>query len=134
MHEISTEFEPVDTNNFLHTNFKISGSGEDIYLYSPGQVLLSQLFVNCGDLDNSNGSFPDASSDIFLFQKGTPSATNNQSNTYSGYLLAPVFSVPSGFYDEPFSVTMTNPNTEPSSIHYTIDGSEPSIFIAALYR
>lgn len=130
--EVSTEFESVDTNNFLHTNFKISGSGEDIFLYSPGQVLLSQLFVNCGDLDNSRGSHPDASSDIYLFQNGTPSATNNQSDTYSGYLLAPLFSVPSGFYNEPVSVSITNPNTISSSIHYTIDGSEP-YYLSPLY-
>jgi hypothetical protein len=125
--EVSSEFEPVDTNNFLHTNFKIPKSGETIYLYSPGQVLLSELFVNCNDLDNSRGSFPDASSDLFLFQKGTPSTTNNSSETYSSYLLAPVFSVPSGFYEDPVSVSMTNQNAEPSTIHYTLDGSEPSI-------
>jgi hypothetical protein len=125
--EVSTEFVPVDTNNFLHTNFKISGSGETIYLYSPGQVLLSELHVECNDLDNSSGRFPDASPDIFLFQKGTPSSTNNQSSAYSGYLLAPVFSVPSGFYSDPVYVSITNPNTGSSSIHYTIDGSEPSI-------
>ena len=49
------------------------------------------------------------------------------SATYSAYLLAPVFSIPSGFYEDPISVSMTNPNTVPSSIHYTIDGSEPNI-------
>jgi hypothetical protein len=125
--ELPPEFEPVDTNNFLHTNFKISGSGETIYLYSPDGDRLSQLFVNCSDLDNSCGSFPNGSPDIFLFGEATPSATNNNSNTYSGYLLAPSFSVPSGFYDGAISVSITNPNTGESSIHYTIDGSEPSI-------
>ncbi len=130
--EVPSIYETVDTNNFLHTNFKITGTGETIYLYSPAQELLSELFVDCKDLDISRGSFPDASSDIFLFQRGTPSATNNLSNTYSGYLLAPVFSVPSGFYEEPISVTINNPNIEPSSINYTIDGSEPNI-LSPLY-
>jgi hypothetical protein len=125
--EVPSAFEPVDTNNFLHTNFKISSSGENIYLYSPSQVLVSHLSVNCNDLDNSRGSHPDASSNLFLFQKATPSATNNLSDTYSGYLLAPAFSIPSGFYDNPVSVSIYNPNLEPSSIHYTVDGTEPSI-------
>ena len=125
--ELSPEFEPVDTNNFLHTNFKISKSGETIYLFSPEQALVSELFVNSNDLDNSTGYSPDASGNIYLFQRGTPSATNNLSNTFSGYLLAPVFSVPSGFYEDPVSVSMTNPNTAPCSIRYTIDGSEPNI-------
>jgi len=131
--EVTQEFVPVDTNNFLHTNFKIAKSGETIYLYSPEQVLLSELFVSCGDLDNSTGRHPDASADIFLFSLGTPSATNNQSATYTGYLLPPSFSMPSGFYEDPFTVTMTNPNTGSSSIHYTIDGSEPSI-LSPLYN
>jgi hypothetical protein len=125
--ELPLEFEPVDTNNFLHTNFKISSDGESIYLCSPGQTVLSELFVNCGDLDNSRGSHPDASPDVYLFQKGTPSASNNPSNTYAEYLLPPSLSIPSGFYEEDVYLSIENPNTVPSSIHYTTDGSEPSI-------
>lgn len=130
--DVAPMFEPVDTNNFLHTNFKIAGDGETVYLFSPEQVLLSELFVNSNDLDNSRGRFPDASSGFFLFQRGTPSFTNNLSATYTGYLLAPSFSEPSGFYDAPLSVTITNPNTGPSSIHYTLDGSEPNM-LSPLY-
>ncbi len=125
--DVSAEFIAVDTNNFLHTNFKLSKGGETVYLFSPSQQLISELHVECGDLDNSNGSKPDGSSDIFLFQNATPSATNNQSPAYSGYLLAPVFSVPSGIYSDPFELSMTNPNPGSTSIHYTLDGSEPSI-------
>lgn len=125
--ELTSEFEPADTNNFLHTNFKVDKDGETVRLYSEDQTELSSLFVNCSDLDNSRGSHPDASPEIFLFREGTPSATNNHSNTYTEYLLPPTFSVPSGFFDDAVDVYMENPNTAPSSIHYTIDGSEPSI-------
>jgi hypothetical protein len=130
--EVGTEFVPVDTNNYLHTNFKIKKSGETIFLFSPAQVLLSELRVECGDLDNSSGRKPDASNGVFLFQKGTPGATNNQSAAFTDYLLAPSFSVPSGFYTDPFSVTITNQNPGSSSVHYTLDGSEPSI-LSPLY-
>ncbi|MEI6748478.1 MAG: CotH kinase family protein [Bacteroidota bacterium] len=125
---VSSHFETVDPNNNLHTNFKISKSGETIYLYSPSQVLLSSLFVNCNSPNNSRGSFPDSSSDIFLFREATPSATNNQSNTYNGYLYPPVFSVQSGLYDAPFSVSIINPNGGSSIIKYTTDGSDPTSF------
>lgn len=131
--EISGEFVPVDTNNFLHTNFKIAKDGETIYLFSPAQTLVSELNVECGDLDISTGRHPDASDGVFLFSKGTPSASNNTSATYSDYLQPPSFSVQSGFFNEPFSVTMTNPNPGSSSIHYTTDGSEPSI-LSPLYN
>ncbi len=123
---VSSEFEAVNPNNFLHTNFKISESGETVYLYSPEQALLSSLFVNCNNLDNSIGSYPDSSSAIFLFQTATPTATNNTSNIYTGYLNPPAFSIPSGFYDFPVSVSITNPNPGPSEIYYTLDGSDPT--------
>jgi len=125
--ELPSAFETVDTNNFLHTNFKISSSGEVIYLFSPSQFPLSSLFINCSDLDNSRGSFPDGTLDYFLFQHATPSSTNNLSMPYSDYLLAPVFTVPSGFYESPVSVSINNPNVSPSAIYYTTDGSEPTI-------
>ena len=123
---LSSEFDIVDPNNNLHTNFKISRSGETIYLYSPDQVLQSSLFVNCHGLDNSRGLFPDASSDIYLFQNATPSGSNNQSATYLSYLLSPTFSVQSGVYSDPFNVTINNPNPGASTIYYTLDGSDPT--------
>lgn len=126
INEVSQEFVPVDTNNFLHTNFKISESGETIYLYTPAHTLVSQLFVNCGDLDNSTGRHPDGTGNIYLFQLGTPGASNNSSATYTGYMDPPTFSVASGFYDQPLSVTIINPNPGNTSVHYTTDGSEPT--------
>jgi hypothetical protein len=125
--EVPATFDPVDPHNSLHTNFKISSSGEAVYLYSPAQVMQSQLFVNCDDLDNSRGSHPDGSPDLYLFQVATPSATNNPSATYTSYLQSPAFSVPSGFYDDPVSVSIYDPNQGSSTIHYTTDGSDPSL-------
>ncbi|MBK9458382.1 MAG: hypothetical protein IPN94_02835 [Sphingobacteriales bacterium] len=84
--EISSTFESVDPNNNQHTNFKISRSGERIYLYSPTQQLLSSLFVSCQDLDNSTGSFPNASDNIVLFETATPTATNDLSIPLLTYL------------------------------------------------
>jgi hypothetical protein len=124
--ELPTDFDAVDTNNYLHTNFKIDRDGETVYLFSPSGTQLSQLFVNVADIDNSTGSHPDASPDVYLFQQATPSASNNASPTYTDYLLPPVFSVPSGFYESPFSVSVTDPNTGPSAVRYTLDGSDPT--------
>jgi hypothetical protein len=125
---VTSHFETVDPNINLHTNFKISGSGETISLYSPQQIKISSLFVNCNGLDNSRGSFPDASADVFLFRWATPSATNNLSSTFSDYLLPPVFSAPPGIYDTAFKVSISNPNGGDSYIQYTIDGNDPPTF------
>jgi hypothetical protein len=42
--EISSDFEPLDYDKRLHTNFKINSSGDTIYLFSPNQQLQSSLF------------------------------------------------------------------------------------------
>ncbi len=131
--EVPSTFEVVDTNNYFHTNFKISSTGETIYLISPAGTTVSQLFVDCGDLDNSAGCHPDASPNVFLFGQATPSESNNASSTYTGYLLPPVFSVPCGYYETPFNVSVTNPNTGSSQVHYTMDGSDPTP-ASALYN
>lgn len=123
---VSSSFQQVDPNNNLHTNFKISGTGEAVYLYNSSQALQDSLFVNCVNLDNSIGSFPDASTTDALFGTATPNATNNLSVPYSGYLLSPTFSLPSGFYGASIGVLITNPNGGSSSIRYTLDGSDPT--------
>ena len=126
--QVSSAFDPVNPNNFLHTNFKISGSGqESVYLYSPSAVLEDSLNVNCKGLDNSTGSFPDGSSLVSLFQIPTPSATNNTSTPYVAYLLAPDFSLPSGFYSGALAVVIGNTNGGTSEVHYTLDGSDPTM-------
>ena len=112
------------TNNY-HTNFKIDGAGETVYLYSPSQNQLSQLLVSCINPDNSTGLLPDASAATTLFSPATPAATNNLSTSYTGYAQPPTFSIASGFYSAMQNVSMTNPNAFASVIRYTTDGSEP---------
>lgn len=124
--ELATEFISLDTNNYLHTNFKLSSDGETVYLFSSTQALVSSLFVHSDAPDYSTGYFPDASDNITLFQLATPSATNNLSDTFSGYLLEPKISLISGIYDHTLSVQINDPNEINTVIHYTLDGSDPT--------
>ena len=126
---LGSDFSPVDPSNNFHTNFTIAQNGETIHLYSPTQVDLSALLVNNTALNVSRGSLPDASSTIKLFNTPSPGASNNTSIGYDSYLLAPSISTASGFYQNPISVSITNinPATPASSIHYTLDGSDPSL-------
>ena len=110
----------------LHTNFKISGTGESVYLFSPTQQQLSSLYVHCNDLNNSVGCFPDASIDTFFFENGTPGTTNNLSVPFTDYSIAPVFSLPSGFYTNGISISITNPNISTNTaVYYTLNGNDP---------
>lgn len=123
---LNSTFAITESTETIHTNFKISEQGETIYLYNASQVLQNSLNVDCLDLDVSRGSHPDASSQIFLFQQGTPAASNNQSTTFTDYLLPVTFSVPSGYYQLPQAVQINNPNDSNSTVHYTTDGSDPT--------
>ncbi len=55
---LTSQFVPLDLSLNQHTNFGINNTGETIYLFSPSQNLLSQLNVNCQDLDNSFPMLP----------------------------------------------------------------------------
>ncbi len=125
--EVSSGFEALNVDCFQHTNFKISEEGETICLYSPSENLLSSVFLDCKDLDVSKGRYPDATDAMYLFSPATPSATNNYSTPFSDYLQKPEFSAQSGFYVFPVLVYITNPNQVPSSVHYTTDGSDPTV-------
>lgn len=123
--EISSLFLPNDGYSF-HTNFSISGEGETVYLSSPGQSLVSTLDVNCISADIGCGSFPDATGNTVLFQPSTPKATNNLSLAYSEFAQPLTFSVGSGFFSSPVTVTIANPNGWNSVVYYTLDGSDPT--------
>ena len=115
-----------DTGNFNHTNFKISSNGETIKLYNPSQTQISSLNVNCGPgYDVSFGHFTDGSGNLKRFAHPTPGASNNNSVPANGYAIAPVFSVSSGIYTSPISVTISDANNPNATIYYTLDGSEP---------
>lgn len=123
--EMTADFFPL-SGNMNHTNFSIDGDGETIFLMTPGLSVMSNLTVHTDGYDDSYGCFPDASTTKKIFGTPTPNASNNGSSTYNGYLNSPLFSVNSGFFSTPFTVTITNPNALPSTVRYTTDGSEPT--------
>ncbi len=126
MNALTTAYESVNPNNYQHTNFSISNSGEFVYLYQPSGTLSSSLYVDCQAIDISRGRFPDATSNAVLFGIPTPGASNNTSSTYSNFLSEPILSLPSGLYDSLLTITIDNPNGAVAQIRYTLDGSEPN--------
>jgi hypothetical protein len=126
VNSVSSAFVPINPGNHLHTNFKISKTGETVALFSPDQVLLSYLFVNCENLDNSCGYLPDGSDNFYFFDISTPSLSNSSSANYTGYLTAPEIPVQSGFYNLPIGINITDQNPGPVSIYYTLNGSDPT--------
>ena len=126
INSLSPNFVPA-TGNFHHTNFKISSTGETIKLYNPSGTVVSALNVNCGPgYDISVGHFLDGSGTLKRFSSPTPGVSNNNSIPSDGYAAAPVFSITSGIYTSPISVSITDLNNPTATIYYTLDGSDPN--------
>lgn len=113
------------TRGKRHLPFKISASGESLYLYATdGHTLIDSLSVGQEKTDVSYGRNKDGSAAFSFFAKPTPGATNNNSTGYMGILNPPVFSKPAGFYGSAFSLSISS--DDPSAkIIYTTDGSNP---------
>ena len=105
-----------------HAPFKLSASGETVYLTAPtGETIKELSFPEL--LDNeSYGQYPDGSSDFFVLP-GTPSSKNTAPQNGNA-VMCPEFSAEGGFYDSAFQLTLTA--SKDSKIFYTTDGSVPS--------
>lgn len=126
MDGLNGQFQPINTNLNLHTNFSIPATGDTVYLFNSDGVLQNQLFVNCVNLDNSVGLLPDASANNVIFNTPTPAATNNLSQGFTEYLMPVTINTPSGIYTNVVNTSITNPNVSGSVVRYTLDGSEPN--------
>jgi len=120
---MSYNFLP-NTGTQFHTNFKLSGSGDTLFLFNSSQILENSLFINCKAIDMSIGRYPNGSNSNSLFVTPTPNASNSQAPSL-GYAIAPLFDHNPGIYSSPFNVSILDLNSTPSTIRYTTDGSEP---------
>ncbi len=125
--ELSSEFLPEQGTQF-HTNFKLDGDGETVYLFSPAEVLVSELKVDSPQKDISTGHTPDASG-IVKWMAPTPGQINETSEVYSDTLIQPQISERSGIYSSTISISILNPNSPgiQTKVVYTLDGTTPTV-------
>jgi hypothetical protein len=107
----------------LHTNFKLSGSGEEIGL-SDSTALIDSVIYGEQQNDVSCGRSPDGQDAWYYFESPTPNASNRSDAIPR--MAIPEVSCPGGFYESPFSLTLTQAAGD-TNIFYTLDGSAPSI-------
>ena len=119
----SGETAGTDTQfNYLHTNFRLSGSGEVIALYDPNGILQDRLILTEIPKDISIGRQSDKN-ELYFFENPTPGAANT--DAYAGMLEAPGVDINAGSYDSAVEVSL-NCAIEGAKIYYTLDGGEPS--------
>lgn len=105
----------------LHAAFKISATGETIYLTSPDGTELDKLELPELDTDVTFGRTPDGSDSLALL-KPTPEASNSLAEVVYR-VEKPVFSSEGGFYDSAFDLAISG--SSGSTVLYTLDGSDP---------
>jgi hypothetical protein len=113
-----------DSRN-LHTNFRLSSSGETVILTAPTGMTVDELATGRLVPGLSAGRYPDGEAERFFFKYPSPGA-GNSSIALQGFAPEPLLSQHGGFHDDSLSLTMTLPFTLPGTIiRYTLNGKEP---------
>ncbi len=107
----------------VHTNFKLSTSGESIGLFDSSGAVVDTLTFGTQANDVSSGRFPNGTGPWFKMSPASPGSANLES-AITDRLALPVLSHSAGFYPAAFSLTITPPAG--SSVHYTLDGHTPT--------
>lgn len=107
----------------LHTNFKISSSGETITLTNDSGVTLDAVSPTVILQNLSYGRLPNGTGSFMFFNIVTPAAANGAVG-YAEALSPPTFSKESGFLTAGFNLTLST-SVPGATILYTLDGSEP---------
>lgn len=112
----------------LHTNFKLSGSGEFLALVESDMKTISYSYGDMYPVQQEDISYGLINGiDVFLTSP-TPGAANITGNQ----VIDPVFNHERGFYNDPFNVEINTPQ-EAIKIYYTTDGTLPTALNGRLY-
>ncbi|MCF8230792.1 MAG: CotH kinase family protein [Bacteroidales bacterium] len=108
----------------FHTNFKLSGEGEAVFLWNEEGHLTDSLdYTDIVQTGHSLGRSNNIPNSIHYFDSPTPGAPNPAGK--KNYTTKPYITVESGFYEEPVEVRVMS-NMFESTVRYTLDGSPPT--------
>jgi len=116
----------------LHTNFSLSPNGEFLGLYNA--AVPRQLVSSFDPYPNQRTDYSwgyDPVDQLKYFQTQTPGGTNGAS-TITGVVADTRFSHKRGFYDAPFSLSITSA-TPAVTIRYTTNGTAPTASSGLIY-
>lgn len=117
-----------DTAGNLHATFSLSRTGETLVLTAPDGTTVDELEYPAMEYDLSYGRLYGSAKRVGVLTDPTPGSPN--STDFLEETVAPAdwgevaFSVPAGFYDEAFELTLSCDDPD-AIILYTLDGSVP---------
>jgi hypothetical protein len=125
----ASEKNRVDPAKTLHTNFKLSGSGEFLALVSSDSKTIISSFAPQFPPQKENISYGIIDGMNAYFDMPSPGTKNMLGNM----IQSPVFSKTRGFCSEAFYLSLQNPNPE-TKIYYTTNGIRPTVKKGILYK
>jgi len=111
----------------LHTNFKLSGSGEYLAICEP-DTTVSFAYAPTFPVQRQDISYGWYQGQEVFFSTATPGLENIAGSVP----FAPAFSSARGFYSQPIDVTLTVPGSN-DNIYYTTNGTRPTSTTGTLY-
>ncbi|MBN2165298.1 MAG: chitobiase/beta-hexosaminidase C-terminal domain-containing protein [Marinilabiliaceae bacterium] len=117
----ASEKNYTDPLSELHTNFKLSGSGEYLSLLEPDGVTFSSSFGTGIPYQQADVSYGLYNSQYVYLTQPTPGLQNLSGSN----IFLPKFSHERGFYDAQFSLTLSSVEAG-YDIYYTTNGSIPT--------
>ena len=127
--DTSITYFPFPAEIFLHTDYELNAGGCTLTLLNAQGVISDQQTIGPMMLNHSRGRQPDGTANWCLFDAPTPDTVNFSAGCYSGYGESPVISLASGFYTGAQVTGIST--TMPGVIHWTNDGTDPTLFSAA---
>ena len=109
-----------NTANHLHTSFSLSKDGEYLAIVEQNGTI-SDEYAPTFPPQREDVSYGYYDGERVFLTTPTPGAAN----TIENQALSPVFSVGRGFFDMPFTVTLTT-NDSDTKIYYTTNGTRPT--------
>lgn len=114
----------------LHTNFKLSGSGEFLALSNPDSSIYSSVFSPGFPVQFNDISYGLQSGKYVYFNTPTPGAANQDSGGL--YTPPPIFGTEHGYFFEPFLLSLSGKHAN-MDIYYTTDAGTPDTTSSTLY-
>lgn len=114
-----------EERQYGYLDFKVNELGETLVLADENGCIIDRVDVPELTTDVSYVRLKDGQDSWSIVKNGTPGKTNEGLSAYViPTLELPVFSVGSGFYGKPFTLSLSAGQDQ--KIYYTLDGSEPT--------
>jgi len=117
-------FTAGQVRDYFHAAFKLSKSGESVYLFNSLANLEDSVIVPSLEADDSYERNPDGAAQWCFTDQPTPDTTNTTGPCNNGYATIPLFSLQPGFYPNTQVLTITT-SFPGGVIHYTTNGNTP---------